>query len=83
MAGKREDLTGRRFGKLVVISIDPDYVPKSGRHARWLCKCDCGNYKTVQSNHLKDGSQSACSPACKNRIEPGTIFGQLTVLKMT
>lgn len=83
MAGKRQDLTGQRFGKLVVIGLDPNYVPKSGRHAKWLCKCDCGNEKVVQSNHLKDGSQSACSPMCKHIIEKGTIFGQLTVLEPT
>ena len=80
MGKKREDLTGRRFGKLTVISLDPNYVPQSGRHAKWLCKCDCGNFKVVQSNHLKDGTQSACSPACKKRIEIGSTFGQLTVL---
>ena len=69
MSGKREDLTGKRFGKLTVVSIDPDYVPQSGRHAKWLCLCDCGNYRSVQSNHLKDGSQTACCPACKHKIE--------------
>lgn len=78
-----KDLTGQRFGKLVVISLDPDYIPKSGRHAKWLCKCDCGNYKIAQSNHLIAGDTTACSVGCKNRIEAGTRFGRLTVLEMT
>lgn len=78
-----KDLTGQRFGKLVVISLDPDYVPKRGRHAKWLCKCDCGNYKIAQSNHLIAGDTTACCFGCKNRIEAGTRFGRLTVLEMT
>ena len=77
------DLTGQRFGKLVVISLDPNYIPKPGWHAKWLCRCDCGNYKTVQSNHLIAGDTTACCFGCKNRIEAGTRFGRLTVLEMT
>jgi len=78
-----KDLTGQRFGKLVVIGLDPDYIPKSGRHAKWLCKCDCGNYKKVQSNHLLAGDTTACSLGCNRRIENGTHFGRLTVIEMT
>ena len=52
----RDDLTGKKFGKLTVLYLDPNYVPKAGRHAIWLCKCDCGNEISVESNHLKDGS---------------------------
>lgn len=81
--GKAIDYTGQRFGKLTVIGIDPDYVPKTGRHKKWLCQCDCGNIKIVQSNHLKDGTAIACSFACKNRIEIGSHFGKLTVIEMT
>lgn len=81
--GKQIDLTGQRFGKLLVLGIDPDYKPKSGRHKKWLCQCDCGNYKVVQSNHLLAGDTTACSLGCNHRIEAGTRFGQLTVIEMT
>lgn len=81
--GRIKDLTGQRFGKLVVLSLDPDYIPQSGRHAKWLCKCDCGNYKVVQSNHLVAGDTTACSRGCNARIETGTRFGKLIVLEMT
>ena len=80
---RREDLTGQRFGKLTVLKIDPDFVSASGKHTKWLCQCDCGKIKSVQSNHLKDGSQSACCPLCKNIIEKGSIFGMLEVLEPT
>lgn len=81
--GKQIDLTGQRFGKLLVLGVDPNYIPKNGRHKRWLCQCDCGNYKVVQSNHLIAGDTTACSPGCNHRIEIGTRFGQLTVIEMT
>lgn len=44
---RREDLTGRVFGKLTVVQLDPNYTPKSGTHAKWLCQCECGNVVSV------------------------------------
>jgi len=41
--GKRLDLTGQRFGRLVVIGEAPDYIAPAGQHhSRWRCQCDCG-----------------------------------------
>lgn len=77
---QRTNLIGQRFGKLTVISLDPHYQPQSGRHAKWLCRCDCGAIVSCQSNHLKEGQATACSPGCKHIIEAGTRFGALTVL---
>jgi hypothetical protein len=44
------DITGMRFGKLVVLEISPDRN-KNGR-VMWLCKCDCGNIKLVAHHEL-------------------------------
>lgn len=79
--GQSEDLTLQRFGKLVVQYIDPNAPRGSGKHTKWICLCDCGQMVSVQSNHLKDGTQSACSPACKHLIPKGTRFGGLVVLE--
>jgi len=53
--GKLIDLTGKRFGKLIVIK-------KNGkdkfRQNMWLCKCDCGNYVTVRAYSLKNNTRS-------------------------
>jgi hypothetical protein len=40
---KPKDLTGQRFGKLVVLhrSINDGYKGTQ-RTVRWKCKCDCG-----------------------------------------
>lgn len=49
----RVDLTGERFGKLVVL----EYNPKS---FRWRCKCDCGGERNVLSSNLRRGLAGSC-----------------------
>lgn len=51
------DLTGQRFGKLEVLSMEG--VDKY-RSAKWLCKCDCGNTCVVTSNNLRRGQTQSC-----------------------
>ena len=50
------DLTGQRFGRLVVISYDGCINKK----AKWKCVCDCGNEKTVDSQSLRVGHTRSC-----------------------
>lgn len=55
--GKRIDLTGQRFGRLVVVR----YVGRSrGKKNLWLCKCDCGNEKIVAVDKLHSGNTKSC-----------------------
>lgn len=56
------DLTGQRFGRLVVISKEGQGV---GGVYLWKCRCDCGNEKTVSSRSLKNGHTRSCG--CLNR----------------
>ena len=60
--GKFKDLTGRRFGRLIVIERAEDHVYPSGNHRiQWLCKCDCGNKDVVvKSNLLLNGHTQSC-----------------------
>lgn len=51
------DLTGQRFGRLVVMQGEGGGV--SG-HIIWLCKCDCGSKTSVPSNHLRSGHTNSC-----------------------
>jgi hypothetical protein len=55
------DLTGKRFGKLYVIGIDD----KKSRKTYWVCKCDCGNVKSVRSDALIEGKTVSCG--CRKR----------------
>jgi len=44
MVKVKEDLTGRVFGRLTVLSRAEDYIRPSGqRSAQWLCECSCDN----------------------------------------
>lgn len=48
------DLTGERFGRLVVIRRTADHYQPSGQKKRkWLCKCDCGKEIEVREDSLK------------------------------
>lgn len=78
------DLTGQRFGKLTVLGIDTD---KPARGFYWKCLCDCGNIKSYQSSHLKNGKVISCG--CESRKKAserqfkditGQRFGRLIVL---
>lgn len=54
-----KDLTGQRFGKLLVISRDADYVsPQGNRIARWKCKCECGSIVSVNGTDLRRRTKS-------------------------
>jgi hypothetical protein len=48
----RIDLTGQRFGKLVVVEW--------AHNSRWLCKCDCGGTALIIAANLKRGNSSSC-----------------------
>lgn len=49
------DLTGQKFGKLTVIKRDT-----TRKTVMWLCKCDCGNVKSVRPYDLKSGATKSC-----------------------
>lgn len=51
------DITGQRFGRLVV--IERAGSNKWG-HPTWRCKCDCGNEAVVIGNLLKRGATRSC-----------------------
>lgn len=54
---KLDDLTGRTFGRLVVIERSGG---PSKKHTYWLCGCECGNLCIVASAHLKSGHTKSC-----------------------
>ena len=56
MGRKTPDLTGQRFGRLVVT----ERGPSSTGHAKWRCRCDCGNEAVVGSNALRSGFTQSC-----------------------
>lgn len=79
MPFKAEDLTGKRFGKLVVLERSYD-LPKKEGTVYWRCKCDCGNEKITTSNHLRSGDIISCGCARRNDLT-GKRFGRLLVVE--
>lgn len=53
---KKIDLTGQRFGRLLVISE----AAQIEKRVRWNCLCDCGNTKVVDSSNLRMGYTKSC-----------------------
>lgn len=51
------DLTGKRFGRLTVLGIDEKNEKK---WIQWLCKCDCGNIKSIHGQSLRRGLTKSC-----------------------
>lgn len=53
---KLVDLTNQRFGMLIALKR----VQSKNGHTYWLCQCDCGNQKEIQTSHLTCGTVQSC-----------------------
>lgn len=52
------DITGQRFGRLVV--IDRSKKRDKRRNTYWICKCDCGNEKVINKTYLLRKHTRSC-----------------------
>jgi len=76
--GNFKDLTGQRFGMLVVVSYS-----NSDKHKKtcWNVMCDCGNTTIMRGSNLRSGNTKSCE--CNRfRIEDlvGKRFSRLVVV---
>lgn len=82
-----KDLTGQRFGKLVVKELVKDYEFATSDGAYWLCQCDCGGDKIAHRKDLASGNIKSCGCAKREyqRTQAesliGRRFGEWEVLK--
>ena len=53
---KALNLTGQKFGLLTALKK----APSRGHKTYWLCQCDCGTQKEIQTSHLISGAISSC-----------------------
>ena len=80
----KQDLTGRKFGRLTVIR---EAERKNPVRRYWLCRCQCGRETVVDGSHLISGHTKSCG--CwrkefskeKSRDIRGMRFGRLTALR--
>ena len=59
-----KDLTGARFGRLVVLSLDG----RKHRHLQWRCLCDCGNEVVVDGSNLVRKTRS-CGCLAREKLD--------------
>ena len=52
----RKDLTGQKFGRLLVI----EYAESRYQRAHWLCQCACGLQKVICGSSLRRGLTESC-----------------------
>lgn len=50
------DLTGKRYGRLVVLAR----AENRGKNVAWECLCDCGKTIVAVGNYLKNGDTQSC-----------------------
>jgi hypothetical protein len=58
MGAKFVDLTGQRFGRLLVLGVSN--VRIYGRQLAWDCQCECGVVKPLLTSVLKSGNTKSC-----------------------
>ena len=64
LANRRtQDLSGKKFGRLTPLEIDPI---RTGKSIFWKCKCDCGNIKSVKTIHLTQSKIVSCG--CSRKV---------------
>lgn len=68
----RSQLSGKRFGKLIVVAFRG--VVK--RNSIWYCRCDCGKFVTRTSGQLRPGRFSSCG--CFHHIKHGHTSGKFS-----
>lgn len=50
------NITGQRFGRLIVVNI----ADRQGGWPRWTCRCDCGAEIIALGSHLRYGHTRSC-----------------------
>ena len=84
--GKLNDLSGKQFGKLIVLKR----APNSNNKVFWQCQCECGKIVNVRSDQLVRGITRSCGCYAKQIASlqgkqnfkdlTGQKFGKLTAL---
>lgn len=62
---KVKDITGQKFGRLTVISLEKE---RKNRQTQWLCECDCGNKKIIYGSLLKNGKTKSCGCLHREKV---------------
>lgn len=61
--GKLRDLTGQRFGRLIVLQREGSVYMSGNKNwsqPTWVCRCDCGTEFVTCGIYLKQGRTRSC-----------------------
>ena len=83
------DLTGQKFGRLIVIRKERPHITNGGASvSMWRCECDCGKIISVSSQALRNGNTKSCGCYRDEKVKDlnfedltGKKFERLTVIK--
>lgn len=85
--GVRENLTGSRFGRLLIVGDSGDR--SKSRQVLWRCLCDCGSEKLAPTSLLTSGMTKSCGCLQREQVaermfvdHSGKRFGLLTALRV-
>lgn len=85
--GGFKNLTGQKFGRLLVLEYTAE--KKNRSCAYWKCLCDCGKEIITSSNELLNGHTQSCGCLRLEKLREaiakditGLKFGKLTVLEV-
>lgn len=67
-----QDLTGRKFERLLVLGFDHRYHRRSGTVLYWKCLCDCGQHCVVSGHAMRRKHTKSCG--CYNNDVRATRF---------
>ena len=69
---KAIDITGMRSGLLT--ALYPEGNQRKKIFSNWVCKCDCGNYKTVRGDHIYRKETISCG--CQHYVKKYNNFNK-------
>ena len=81
LASKRKKIDmpiGSKWGKWIILEEDPQ---KKNGYYYYICKCECGNIKSVSGHSLRSGESTSCGK-CLRKTIIGKKFGLLTILNI-
>lgn len=60
MCRKLPNLSGKEFGRWMVVAEAEPYYNKKEKYRQWVCVCECGRCKVVRQSNLLNGRSNSC-----------------------
>lgn len=73
MRKPRKDIRGHKFNKWKVLGLDE---ANTTQNTKWICQCDCGKVRSVDSTHLTKGKSKSCR-TCSHWKPKGKIYSRI------